>query len=173
MISSHHYSPLTLSSFQSAAMEDLIAQFTIFSHQALTDKTFDPSTIEDLMKLFEVESYKAWAAAELEQDREVERAEIRLQEAESYLDSVMESAMDEFRRFEEEFDRMAADEMRSLEEIGESARRLGRVMEKSASIASKKYVEAAAGSATAAMKSAFRGAKSLSSSAGKKVHPSS
>ncbi|MED6206982.1 hypothetical protein PIB30_031658 [Stylosanthes scabra] len=37
----------------------------------IRDKNFDSSTIEDLMKLFEIESYKAWAAAELEQQKEV------------------------------------------------------------------------------------------------------
>ncbi|CAM8965038.1 hypothetical protein QQ045_003679 [Rhodiola kirilowii] len=149
-------------------MEDLIAQFTIFSHQALTDKSFDPSTIEDLMKLFELESYKAWAAAELEHYEEAEQAEISLQNAEEYLDSVMESAMDEFTRFEEEFDRMAMAEMKSLEEMGESARRFGNIMETSAYVASKKYVEATATSAASTMKSAFRGIKK---SSGKKIHP--
>lgn len=152
-------------------MEGLIAQFTFFSQQALTDKTFDPSTIEDLMKLFEIESYNAWAAAELHQYEEAEKAEISLQKAEDYLDSVMESAMDEFKRFEDEFDRMAMDEMKSLEAMGERARRLGKVMENSAYVASKKYVEAAASSAASTMKSAFRGIKT-SPLSGKKVYPS-
>ncbi|CAM8888809.1 hypothetical protein QQ045_027423 [Rhodiola kirilowii] len=97
-------------------MEDLIAQFTVLSNRALTDKSFDPSTIEHLMELFELESYKAWAAAELELTNEAERAEIELREAEEYLDSVMESAMDEFGRFEADFDRMAMVEMKSLKE---------------------------------------------------------
>ncbi|MED6206986.1 hypothetical protein PIB30_031662 [Stylosanthes scabra] len=84
------------------------------TNHALQDKNFDPSTIEDLMKLFEIESYKAWAAAELEQQKEVEEAEVSMQEAEDYLDSVMESAMDEFRGFEEELESMSKAEMESL-----------------------------------------------------------
>ncbi|KAG2396341.1 uncharacterized protein LOC124841156 [Vigna umbellata] len=147
-------------------MEALLSQFTFLSEQALQDKNFDPSTIEDLMKLFEIESYKAWAAAELEQDREVEEAEAGMQEAEEYLDSVMETAMDEFRRFEEELERMAKDEMENLVQTAERARKMGNLMEKGASVASKKYIEAALNSATASMKSAWKG---LSSG---KVHPS-
>ncbi|OMO92127.1 hypothetical protein COLO4_17867 [Corchorus olitorius] len=147
-------------------MEALLSQFTFLSDQALQDKNFDPSTIEDLMKLFEIESYKAWAAMELEQENEVKEAEITMQQAEDYLDSVMESAMDEFRRFEEEMDRMAKDELDGLEQKAERARKMGNLMEKAATIASKKYIEAAVNSATASMKSAWKG---LSSN---KVHPS-
>ncbi|PQQ09403.1 uncharacterized protein Pyn_38500 [Prunus yedoensis var. nudiflora] len=61
-------------------MEDLIAQFGFLSNQALQDKSFDPATIEDLMKLFEIEAYKSWAAVELEQQQEVEAAEVAMQE---------------------------------------------------------------------------------------------
>ncbi|KAJ1419962.1 hypothetical protein SESBI_14706 [Sesbania bispinosa] len=147
-------------------MEALLSQFTFLSDQALQDKNFDPSTIEDLMKLFEIESYKAWAAAELEQEKEVEEAESAMQEAENYLDSVMESAMDEFRRFEQEMERMSKAEMDSLVQTAEGARKMGNLMEKTASIASKRYIEAALNSATASMKSAWKG---LSSG---KVHPS-
>lgn len=148
-------------------MEALLSQFTFLSDQALQDKNFDPSTIEDLMKLFEIESYKAWANAELEQEKEVEEAEVEMQQAEDYLDSVMESAMDEFRRFEEEFEMMSKAEMESLVETAESARKMGGLMEKAASIASKRYIEAALNSATASMKSAWKGISSG------KVHPSS
>lgn len=147
-------------------MEALLSQFTFLSDQALNDKTFDPSTIEDLMKLFEIESYKAWAAIELEHDQEVEEAEEAMDRAEEYLDSVMESAMDEFRSFEQELERMEREELDSLVETAEKARKMGRLMEKSASVASKKYIEAALNSATASMKSAWKG---LSSG---KVHPS-
>ena len=118
------------------------------------------------MKLFEIESYKAWAAAELEQEREVEEAEAGMQEAEDYLDSVMESAMDEFRRFEQELESMAKHEMEALVQTAERARKMGNLMEKGASVASKKYIEAALNSASASMKSAWKG---LSSG---KVHPS-
>ncbi|XP_028775490.1 uncharacterized protein LOC114732369 [Neltuma alba] len=147
-------------------MEALLSQFTFLSDQALEDKNFDPSTIEDLMKLFEIESYKAWAAMELEQEKEEEEAEDALQKAEDYLDSVMESAMDEFRSFELELERMEKSELDSLVQTAESARKMGRLMEKAASVASKRYIEAALSSATSSMKSAWKG---LSSG---KVHPS-
>lgn len=147
-------------------MEALLSQFTFLSNEALQDKSFDPSTIEDIMKLFEIESYKAWAAAELEQEKETEESEVAMVEAEEYLDSVMESAMDEFRRFEQEMEIMCEDEMESLVKTGESARNMGNLMEKAASVASNKYIEAALNSATASMKSAWKGIST------RKVHPS-
>lgn len=147
-------------------MDALIYQFTLLSNQALEDNSFDPSTIEDLMKLFEIEAYNSWAAAELEQQKETQEAEVAMQEAEDYLDSVMESAMDEFRRFEEELESMAKAELNKLEETAERARKMGNLTEKAATIASKKYIEAALNSATASMKSAWKGLS------GNKVHPS-
>ncbi|CAL8998062.1 unnamed protein product, partial [Prunus brigantina] len=138
-------------------MEDLIAQFSFLSNQALQDKSFDPATIEDLMKLFEIEAYKSWAAVELEQQQEVEAAEVAMQEAEDYMDSVMESAMDEFRRFEEEMEAISKAELDSLVATAESARKMGKFMENAATIASKRYIEAALNSATASMKSAWKG----------------
>ncbi|KAE8721771.1 transmembrane emp24 domain-containing protein p24delta3-like [Hibiscus syriacus] len=111
-------------------------------YQALHDKNFDPSAIEDLMKLFEIESYKAWTAMDLEHEEQVKQAEITMQEAEDYLDSVMETAMDEFRRFEEEMERDSKDEADSLEDAAEKAWKMGNLMEKGATIASKLYVEA-------------------------------
>ncbi|GMI74403.1 maternal effect embryo arrest 9 [Hibiscus trionum] len=144
-------------------MEALLSQFTFLSDQALRDKNFDPSAMEDLMKLFELESYKAWAAMELEHE---EQAEITMQEAEDYLDSVMETAMDEFRRFEEEMECDSKKELDGLEDGAEKARKMGNLMEKGATIASKLYTEAAMNSATTSMKSAFKG---LSTN---KVHPS-
>lgn len=147
-------------------MEALLYQFTLLSNQACQDKNFDPSTIEDLMKLFEIEAYKSWAAMELEQEKEVKEAEVAVQQAEDYLDSAMESAMDEFRRFEEEMERMEKAELESLEKTADGARKMGNLMEKAATIASKRYIEAALNSATASMKSAWKG---LSSN---KIHPS-
>lgn len=147
-------------------MEALIYQFTLLSNQALQDKSFDPSTIEDLMKLFEIDAYKSWAAMELEQRKEVEEAEAAMQQAERYLDSAMESAMDEFRCFEEELESLSKAELNSLEETAERARKMGNTMEKTAAVASKRYMEAAMNSATASMKSAWKGIAS------KKVHPS-
>ncbi|KAL7598479.1 uncharacterized protein LOC111878311 [Lactuca sativa] len=149
-------------------MEALISQFTFLSDQSLHDKNFDPSTIEDLMKLFELESYKSWAAMELEHETEVAAAEDSMKEAEDYLDSAMESAMEEFRRFEEEMEREANKELQGLLSIGESARRLGKSMEKAANFASNKYIEAALNSATSSMRSAMK----VVSSNSKKVHPS-
>jgi hypothetical protein len=147
-------------------MEALLYQFTLLSNQALQDKSFDPSTIEDLMKLFEIDAYKSWAAMELEQQKEVEEANAAMQQAERYLDSAMESAMDEFRRFEEEMETLSKTEPNSLEETAERARKMGNSMEKTAAIASKRYMETAMNSATASMKSAWKGIAS------KKVHPS-
>ncbi|MCE2056056.1 hypothetical protein HAX54_043974 [Datura stramonium] len=47
-----------------------------------------------------VEAYKAWAAMELDQEKQVEEAENYMKEAEDHLNTAMEDAMDEFRRFE-------------------------------------------------------------------------
>ncbi|KAH0766940.1 hypothetical protein AABB24_002102 [Solanum stoloniferum] len=150
-------------------MESLFAQFAILSEQALCDKNFDPYTIEDdLMKLFEVEAYKAWAAMELDQEKEVEEAENFMKEAEDHLNTAMEEAMDEFRRFEEEMNEMAKSEYDSLVNVAERARNMGKTMEKVATIAAKKYIETAVNSAGASMKSAFKAISSHS----KKVHPS-
>lgn len=147
-------------------MDALFTQFTFLSDQALHDKNFDPAVIEDdLMRLFELEAYKSWADAELEHLAGAAAAEAEVDWAEAYLDSVMEDAMEEFRRFEEEMDRMAKEEMESLVETGERARRMGSLMEKAATMASKKYIEAAVNSATASMKSAWKGISSH------KVHP--
>ncbi|XP_047338340.1 uncharacterized protein LOC124941983 [Impatiens glandulifera] len=149
-------------------MEDLFSHFTFLSDQALHDKTFDPATIEDLMKLFEIESYKAWAALELEQEQEAEDAEESLREAEESLDSAMESAMEEFRKFEEEMDIEARSQLRSLELMADSVRKLGNSMERAATITSKKYMETAMNSASASMKNAWKGISSYSN----KIHPS-
>ncbi|KAJ4959168.1 hypothetical protein NE237_026279 [Protea cynaroides] len=138
-------------------MDALFDQFTFLSDQALQDKNFDPATIEDLMKLYELEAYKAWAAMETEQEKEVEEAEIYMREAEDYLNSVMESAMDEFRCFEEELDRASKSELDSLLRVARNAKKMGKSMEKAATVASKKYMEAALLSATASMKSAWKG----------------
>ncbi|GFY94730.1 hypothetical protein Acr_10g0001150 [Actinidia rufa] len=147
-------------------MEDLFTQFIFLSDQAVGDKNFDPSTIQDLMKLFELESYKAWAAMELEQDNEVREAEASMREAEANLESAMDAAMDEFRRFEEELDREVKAELRGLVQISDAVWTMGKSMEKAATIASMKYIEAAMNSATASMRSAWKGISS------KKIHPS-
>lgn len=146
-------------------MEALISQFTFLSNQACEDKGFDPYAIEDLMKLFEIEAYNSWAAVELEQEREVEEAEITMQKAEDYLDSAMEDAMDEFRMFEAEMVRIEKEEYGGLVETAEKARKMGKFMEKAATFASNKYIEAAMNSASASMKAAFKGVSN-------RVHPS-
>lgn len=143
-----------------------MAQFSFLSNQALQDKNFDPSNIEDLMKLFEIEAYKSWAAMELECNKEEESAQNALDEAEQELNSAMESAMEEFARFEEEMEREAMAEYYKLLNVGEAARKMGKTMEKAAYVASKKYIEGAVSSATNSMKSAW---KNISSN---KVHPS-
>ncbi|KAG7588100.1 hypothetical protein ISN44_As07g004530 [Arabidopsis suecica] len=147
-------------------MEALIHHFTLLSDQALVDKTFDPSRIEDLMRLFEVDSYKAWAALESEQQQELEEAEDSLREAELELDRDMEWGMEEYRRTLEEMEKMEAAELKELEEKAENARRTGNLMEKAATIAAKRHIAAAMGSAAASMRSAWKTA------AGNKVHPS-
>ncbi|KAL4572252.1 hypothetical protein LXL04_019022 [Taraxacum kok-saghyz] len=95
-----------------------------------SSKNFDPSTINDLMKLFELESYKSWAAMELEHETEVAEAEDSIKEAEDYLESAMESAMEEFRRFEEEMEAESNKELQGLLSIGEAARERGDVEKK-------------------------------------------
>ncbi|KAL8536020.1 hypothetical protein ACS0TY_011598 [Phlomoides rotata] len=149
-------------------MEALFSEFTFLSDEALRDRSFDPSTIEDLMKLFEIEAYKAWANLELESQIEAQDAVDYMEESEDYLDSVMESAMAEFRSFEEEMNSICKAEYDSLVSVADSARKLGKNLEKAATYASKKYIEAALNSATASMKSAVKAVSSHS----KKVHPS-
>ncbi|KAI3445647.1 hypothetical protein Pfo_002312 [Paulownia fortunei] len=136
-------------------MEALFSEFSFLSDQALHDKNFDPSTIEDLMKLFEVEAYRAWANLELENENEVQRAQDYMKESEEYLDS-------------EEMDRASRAEHDSLVNVAEGARKMGKNLEKAATFASKKYIEAAVNSATASMKSAVKAISSNSN----KVHPS-
>ncbi|XVE78000.1 hypothetical protein DITRI_Ditri13aG0109100 [Diplodiscus trichospermus] len=65
-----------------------------------------------------------------------------MKQAEDYLNSVMEAAIDEFRRFEEEMECMSMAEMKGLEETAEKAREMGNSVEKTAIFASKKYIEA-------------------------------
>ncbi|KAL2513794.1 uncharacterized protein Fot_27765 [Forsythia ovata] len=111
---------------------------------------------------------KAWARVEVEQEKEVEEAESNMKKTESkvkktedHLDSVMESAMEEFRCFEEEMNRICMAEHDSLVNVAKSERKMSKSVEKAATFASNKYIEAAAKSASASMKTAL-----------KKVHPS-
>ncbi|KAK4751900.1 hypothetical protein SAY87_020698 [Trapa incisa] len=124
---------------------------------AHNDKNFNPSEIDDLMRLFEIEAYRSWAAAELEALEEELEADAALEETEATLDSAMEMAMEEFQRFEEDADRISKEEYNKLVETGERARTMGNLMEKTASVASKKYVEAAINSATASTRAAVKG----------------
>ncbi|XP_010272781.1 PREDICTED: uncharacterized protein LOC104608473 [Nelumbo nucifera] len=149
-------------------MEALLSQFTLLTNQALQDKNFDPATIDELMKFFEIEAYNSWAALEIEQNKAVEEAEASLRDVEDYLDSILDGAMDDFRRFEEEMDKAAKAELESLVQEAKTAKKMGKLIESAATIASKKYIEAALSSATASMKSAFKGV----SFAPSKVHPS-
>ncbi|MCE2056057.1 hypothetical protein HAX54_043975 [Datura stramonium] len=88
-----------------------------------------------------------------------------MKEAEDHLNTAMEDAMDEFRRFEEEMNQMAKSEYDSLVGVAERARNMGKTMEKLATIAAKKYIEVAVNSAGASMKSAI---KAISSHSNKK-----
>ncbi|CAJ1938291.1 unnamed protein product [Sphenostylis stenocarpa] len=131
-------------------METLISQFTFFSDEPLHDKSFDLFTSEDLMNLFEIESYKAWVAVELEQDKEVEEAEATMQQAEDHFDWIMDSAMEEFRYFEEEVERMSKTGVDSFIETAESERKME---ENAVSVASKRFiVEASVNSVIASSK---------------------
>jgi len=87
------------------------------------------------MKLFEIESYKAWVA--VEQEREVEEAEDTMQQAEDHFDSIMESAMEEFRYFEEEVERMSKTGDDSFIESAGSGRKME---DRVASVASNRYI---------------------------------
>ncbi|KAF6147701.1 hypothetical protein GIB67_003032 [Kingdonia uniflora] len=149
-------------------MEALLSQFSFLSSQALQDKNFDPTKIDDLMKFFELEAYNSWAAMETDLKKDVDEAEYTMKEAEDHLESVMDSAMDEFRRFEEELDRTLKDELDGLEQVANNAKKMGSSMENAATIATKKYMEAALVSATTTMKSAWKGLNFNS----KKIHPS-
>ncbi|XP_073147908.1 uncharacterized protein [Henckelia pumila] len=148
-------------------MEALFSEFAFLSDEAVRDKNFDPSAIDDLMKLFELEAYKAWASQELDQVSELARSESQVKESEEEMDSAMEEAMAEFRRFEEEMDSLCKSEYDDLINVAEWARKLGKGMEKAADFAATKYIEAAVGSAAASMKSA---AKAISSNCNK-IHP--
>lgn len=148
-------------------MDTLISEFNYLSDQSLNNKNFDPSTIEHLMHLFELESYKAWASLDQTFSEELQDSETSLVEAEEYLESAMDRAMREFEIFEEEMEREGEREFRGLVEVAEKARRVGRSMEKAASFASKKYVEAALNAAGNSMRSAVKAVTNA-----KKVHPS-
>ena len=74
--------------------------------------------------------------------------------------------MEEYRRTLEEMERMEAAELKELEEKAETARRTGNLLEKAATIAAKRHIAAAMGSAAASMRSACKTAS------GNKVHPS-
>ncbi|KAL1536378.1 hypothetical protein AAHA92_29042 [Salvia divinorum] len=150
-------------------MEALFSEFTILSDQALCDRSFDPSTIEGLMKLFEVEAYKEWAQLELECRNEAQSADDCIEQSEDYLESVMESAMAEFRLFEEEMNQTCKAEHDSLASLADAACKMGKTLEKAATFASNKYIDAAVNSAAASMRSAVR---AVASAASNKVHPS-
>ncbi|KAH1040503.1 hypothetical protein J1N35_042246 [Gossypium stocksii] len=66
---------------------------------------------------------------------EEKEAEKAMQTGEDYLHSVMETAMDEFRKFEDEMERML---MAENSDLLKKAKRMGNSMEKAANFASKK-----------------------------------
>ncbi|PSS26749.1 Protein TolA like [Actinidia chinensis var. chinensis] len=95
------------------------------------------------MKHFELESYKALAAMELEQDNELRKAEASMRKAEVYLASAKETAMDK-----------AKAELNGLIQVSDAVWKMQKPMEKGATVASKKHVEATMSLATASMNSA-------------------
>ncbi|MCL7047473.1 hypothetical protein MKW94_002772 [Papaver nudicaule] len=121
------------------------------------------------MKRFEIEPNNAFASMETQMEVEYEEAENFMRDAENEMNSAMEKAMEDFRTFEAEFDRMAKEDHDSLVRVADAARKMGNSMENSASLASKKYMEASLASAKASMKSAWKG---FSIKPPKKVHPS-
>ncbi|XP_058097191.1 uncharacterized protein LOC131242515 [Magnolia sinica] len=149
-------------------MEALLSQFSLLARQALEDKSFDPTRIEELMELFESEAYQSWAAMEAEGQKEVQEAEISMREAEDYLNSLMDTAMDDFERFSKELDRSSKAELSGLTRAADAVKKSGDLLGNSMTVASKKYMDAALLAATASMKTAWNGFSNTSS----KVHPS-
>ncbi|XP_068636798.1 uncharacterized protein [Aristolochia californica] len=143
-------------------MEALLAQFSFFSDQALQDKNFDPATIEELMDLFEQEVYHSWNSMDAEARKAVDEAELSQKEAEEYLNSRLESSMEDFRELEKDA------EQDGLVRDSNAVKKMGEMIGKAASSYSDKYIEAALSSATATMKSARKGL----SMTPPKVHPS-
>ncbi|KAJ8420645.1 hypothetical protein Cgig2_031997 [Carnegiea gigantea] len=151
-------------------MEDLMYQFNWLSPQLAFqhNNNFNPSVIEDdLLKLFEIEAYRSWANLELACQIETEETHNAMDEAEQEINSAMDeaeqemnSAMDEFQRFAEELEREAMAEYHSLVSTAEAAWKMGKALEKAATIASKKYIEAALNSATTSLRSAWKGVSS-------------
>lgn len=88
-------------------------------------------------------------------------------EAEEYLESAMDRAMKEFEMFEQEMERECESEFNGLVQVAERARKVGRSMEKAATFAANKYVEAALNAAGSTMRSAVKAVTNA-----KKVHPS-
>lgn len=154
-------------------MEALLSQFSLLANEACQDKNFDPSRIEELMKLFEQEAYNSWAAMEVSANMEAEDAEIAMRGAEDYLNSLMNSAMDDFESFNKEMNRESKAEMEKFVRTAEATKKAGESLGNAMTIGAKKYIDAALLSATASMKKTSAGmgwGGGLSKTS--KVHPS-
>lgn len=154
-------------------MEALLSQFSLLANEACQDKNFDPSRIEELMKLFEQEAYSSWAAMEVSANMEAEDAEIAMRGAEDYLNSLMNSAMDDFESFNKEMNRESKAEMEKFVRTAEATKKAGESLGNAMTIGAKKYIDAALLSATASMKKTSAGmgwGGGLSKTS--KVHPS-
>ncbi|CAA0831281.1 Unknown protein [Striga hermonthica] len=97
------------------------------------------------------ENTQAWANLELDAENEPKKAHDKVKDSEEYLDSMMDNAKVEFCQFEEEMDQ-AAEAMHD----NFVTRKLGKNLEKAATFASKRYIEAAVYFPTASMRSAVR-----------------
>eukprot|EP00268_Persea_americana_P031782 TRINITY_DN3106_c3_g1_i1.p1 TRINITY_DN3106_c3_g1~~TRINITY_DN3106_c3_g1_i1.p1 ORF type:complete len:174 (+),score=49.91 TRINITY_DN3106_c3_g1_i1:116-637(+) len=155
-------------------MEALLSQFTLLANEACQDKNFDPSRIEDLMKLFEQEAYNSWAAMDGGANVEYEGAEISMREAEDYLNSLMNSAMEEFENSNKELNQKSEAELQKLVSTAEATKKVSESTGNAMAIGAKKYLDAALLSATASMKktSAGVGWGGGGLSKNSKVHPS-
>ncbi|KAL5982493.1 hypothetical protein ACLOJK_016566 [Asimina triloba] len=149
-------------------MEALLSQFSFLAKQALQDKSFDPARIEELMLLFEQEAEQSWAAMGSNEQKAVQEAEMEMREAEKYLNSLMDAAMEDYEIFEKELDKSSKRELERLKNAAKSAKKSGESLGNAMTSASKKYMDAALLSAAASMKSAWNGMSNASS----KVHPS-
>ncbi|KAI3859744.1 hypothetical protein MKW92_005407 [Papaver armeniacum] len=150
-------------------LENLLYEFFFLSDQACQNRSFDPSKIEDLMERFEIEPNNSFASMETQMKVECEEAENFMRDAEYEMNLAMEKAMEDFRTFEAEFDRMAKEDHDNLLRVANGTKKMGNSMENSATLASKKYMEASLASAKASMKSAWKG---FSVKPAKKIHPS-
>ncbi|KAK1308620.1 hypothetical protein QJS10_CPA09g00202 [Acorus calamus] len=152
-------------------MEALFNQFSTMSNQTLTgDNPFNPYDVDHLLHLFELEAYNSWssyaAASHASSLAFAAEAESSIKAAESDMDALLASAMDEFHRTVQEAERLSESETRGLVRAAEKVKKAGESVGSAASVASKRYLDGAVASATATMRSAFGSAGKI-----KKIYP--